>query len=45
MTDPNIQSRSRPALPPPVWVELVGGVIVIAIVVGFLTIVLTSIHW
>ena len=45
MTEPNIDTGTRRVLTPSFWVELAGGVIIFAIVVGFLALALTSIHW
>ena len=44
VTGPN-DTGTRRVLTASVWVELAGGVIIFAVVLGFLTIVLTSIHW
>jgi len=45
VTDPNTDTGTRRVPTPSVWLELVGGAIIFAVALAFLSIVLTSIHW
>ena len=46
MTDPGIANGERPPTSSrAIWIDLAGGAVVAAIVVGFLAIVLTSMRW
>lgn len=46
MADPGISSSEGPSASSRAnWIDLAGGAVVAAIVVGFLAIVFTSMHW